>query len=60
MKKILKNSTKTLSSDLACEFIRAKKIKQDDILTLSEIYLDDENAKLIGKNKGKYGRCYIS
>ncbi|MBE5731471.1 MAG: GPR endopeptidase [Clostridiales bacterium] len=54
MKKILKNSAKTLSSDLACEFIRAKKIKQDDILSLSEVYLNEENAKLIGKNKGKY------
>ncbi len=54
MKKILKNSIGTISSDLACEFTRAKKIKHDNVLSMSEIILDEESAKLIGKNKGKY------
>lgn len=54
MKKILKNSYRTSRSDMACEFIKLKKIKKDDIICVSEIYVDEKRAKAIGKNKGKY------
>lgn len=54
MKKILKNSYRTSRSDMACEFIKLKKTKKDDIICISEIFVDEKRAKIIGKNKGTY------
>lgn len=54
MKKILKNSYRSIGSDLACEFIRPKKLKHDSVLSVSEVILNEDNAKLLGKNSGKY------
>lgn len=54
MKKILKNSYRALGSDLACEFVRAKTVKRNSVLSVSEIFLNEKQAQLLGKKPGKY------
>lgn len=54
MKKILKNYIKNAKSDLACEFVRSKKTKSDDLIKVFEVCLNDTDAEKIGKRAGKY------
>ena len=54
MKKILKKYNKNTKSDLACEFIRPKKTKSDDIIKVYEVSLNEVDAGKIGKKAGRY------
>lgn len=54
MKKFLKKSYRAVRSDLACEFIKPKRVSSDEILSINVITLSENQAKTIGKSKGTY------
>lgn len=54
MKKILKKCKQIAKSDLADEFVRARKRVFDEVLGVYEVFVDDKLSAKINKNKGRY------